>query len=135
MPHASALVLVVVVTACSVRGPLLDPPPLSMGRRDIIQIDELRQNDDASTLLDVLRRTRPQMLRARSGTAGMLATEDAINVFIDGHYAGGVDVLAEIATSRVFSVRMVRPTAGYLRQGTQPRHAHALFVTTVHRYP
>jgi hypothetical protein len=131
MLRIALMATVVVVAACHapIRGPGLAPPPSALGRREIIQVDEIRRHDDMSTLLDVLRRVRPQMLRPRFGATGQLPMESAIDVFIDGHYMGGAEVLRQIAPSHVFSVRMMQRAEGYVQYGGQLRGSHALFVT------
>lgn len=123
--------VVVVATACqspATRG-RLTPPPGTMGFREIVQLDEIRRFYDSSTLMDVLARIRPQMIRPRYGPAGMNTSNDAIDVFIDGHYVGGADELRRILPSRVESVRMVQRSQGYTRYGGLLKGEHALFIT------
>jgi hypothetical protein len=100
-----------------------------MGFREIVQLDEMRRYYDSSTLMDVLARIRPQMIRPRYGPGGMNTSNDAIDVFIDGHYVGGADELRRILPSRVESVRMVQRSQGYTRYGGLLKGEHALFIT------
>jgi hypothetical protein len=123
--------VVIVATACSAptaRG-RLTPPPGAMGFREIVQLDELQRYHDTSTLMDVLARIRPQMIRPRYGPRGIDPSNEAIDVFIDGHYVGGADELKRILPSRVESVRMVQRSQGYTRYGGLLNGEHALFIT------
>lgn len=132
MIRAALLPMVMVIAAAcqspAVRGPL-SPPPGAMGFREIVQLDEIRRYYDSSTLMDVLARIRPQMIRPRYGPRGMNISDDAIDVFIDGHYVGGADELRRILPSRVQSVRMVQRSQGYTRYGGLLKGEHALFIT------
>lgn len=123
--------VVVLAAACYApsAGTRLAPPPSAFGRRDVVQIDELRRYNDTSTLLDVLARIRPQMLRPRFGATGVRASPETIDVFINGHYAGGADALRQVMPSDVASVKMVQRSQGYTSYGGLLRGEHALFVT------
>ena len=129
----AALLSTVVVFATACQSPAargrLTPPPGTMGFREIVQLDELRRYYDSSTLMDVLARVRPQMLRPRYGAKGMNASDSAIDVFIDGHSVGGADELRRVLPSRVESVRMVQRSQGYTRYGGLLKGEHALFIT------
>jgi hypothetical protein len=54
---------------------------------------------------------------------------ETIDVFIDGHFLGGAEVLRQVMPSDVASVRMVQRSQGYATYGRQLRGEHALFVT------
>jgi hypothetical protein len=123
--------VVAVAAACNAptaRGRLA-PPPATMGFPEIVQLDELARYHDTSSLLDVLARIRPQMIRPRYSATGLNTTNEAIDVFIDGHYVGGADELRRVLPSRVESVRMVQRSQGYTRYGGLLRGEHALFIT------
>jgi hypothetical protein len=58
------------------------------------------------TLYDALRRTRPNLLRVRPVTgSSSYFPGDVIGVYINGTYAGGMEVLHTLAASNVASVR------------------------------
>jgi hypothetical protein len=132
MLRASLLFMAVAVaaacTAPSARG-RLTPPPATLGFREIVQLDELQRYHDTSSLMDVLARIRPQMIRPRYSPTGLNPSNAAIDVFIDGHYVGGADELRRVLPARVESVRMVQRSQGYSRYGGLLRGEHALFVT------
>ena len=123
--------IVMIAAACQTPGARgrLSPPPGTMGFREVVQLDEIRRYHDSSTLMDVLARIRPQMIRPRYGPSGIHAPNDAIDIFIDGHYVGGADELRRILPSRVESVRMVQRSQGYTRYGGLLKGEHALFIT------
>jgi hypothetical protein len=122
--------VVVLTAACAPSATTrLTPPPSALGRRDLVQFDELRRHHDTSSLLDVLARIRPQMLRPRFGATGERGSAGTIDVFIDGHFLGGAEVLRQVMPSDVASVRMVQRSQGYATHGRQLRSEHALFVT------
>jgi len=132
MLRAALLFMAVAVAAAchapSARGRLA-PPPSTLGFREIVQLDELTKYHDTSSLMDVLARIRPQMIRPRYSPTGMTAANEAIDVFIDGHYVGGADELRRVLPSRVHSVRMLQRSQGYTRYGGLLRGEHALFIT------
>lgn len=131
MRAALLTTLVLIAAACqsTVARGRLSPPPGTTGFREIVQLDEIRRYYDSSTLMDVLARIRPQMIRPRYGPRGMNTSDDAIDVFVDGHYVGGADELRRILPSRVESVRMVQRSQGYTRYGGLLKGEHALFIT------
>lgn len=132
MTRAALLSTLVLITAAcqapTTRG-LVAPPPGALGFREIVQLDELRRYYDSSTLMDVLARIRPQMIRPRYGLKDRDPSNDAIDVFIDGHYVGGADELRRVLPSSVESVRMVQRSQGYTRYGGLLKGDHALYIT------
>ncbi len=134
MLRLTLLVTSVVLTASCYQGgreARLAPPPAGLGRRDFVQLDELRRYENATSLLDVLRHARPQMLRSRVAPVGARLGDEIVDVFINGHYVGGIDALRDVNPSTVFSVRMMQKSQAYGTYGGLLRADHALFVTLV----
>ena len=61
-------------------------------------------------LFDALRRSRPSLLRVRGtqGTPSDLTGVDAIGVYVNGTFAGGIETLQTISARDVASVRRLR---------------------------
>jgi hypothetical protein len=85
------------------------------------------------TLHDVLRRRLPLFLRARTASAADLTgRSEPISVFLDGSYAGSLEVLSLVPASHVFSVQRMSGGEAAVKLG--PRHrGGALLVTMVRR--
>ena len=65
---STAVMLAAACSSSTTRPARLLPPPSVLGRRELIQVDELRRHRDASSMLDLLARIRPQMLQQRYGS-------------------------------------------------------------------
>ncbi len=126
---STAVVLAAACSSSTVRTTRLLPPPSVLGRRELIQVDELRRHRDASSMLDLLARIRPQMLKQRYGSTGERLPADGIDIFINGHFVGGPEILRQVLPADVESVRMVQRSQGYTIYGGQLRGSHALFLT------
>jgi hypothetical protein len=83
------------------------------------------------TLYDVLRRRAPIYLRARANpTAELTGRADPIAVYLDGNFAGSLEVLQSIPAYEVVSVKRISDVEATTRYG--PRHnSGALLVTLV----
>ncbi|MBC7895647.1 MAG: hypothetical protein H7066_09545 [Cytophagaceae bacterium] len=123
------------LTACSAASASLDSAavprarPRSLGTSEFVPIDELRRYPDAGSLLDVLQRVRPGMVRPRPVAGGLEGARPDIDVFINGQYAGSSDVLRMVQPQFVASVRMQQRSEAFLTHGSWLRGDHALFVT------
>ncbi len=85
------------------------------------------------SLHDVLRRTHPRFLQSRDVTATMpLLGEDIIGVYINGTFAGGLDVLSTIPAQHVLAVERVRSADAVNRYARRHR-GHALEVSLLQR--
>ncbi|MCC6316432.1 MAG: hypothetical protein IT361_01985 [Gemmatimonadaceae bacterium] len=125
-----------VLTACTTSsvttsGTLTTPRPRSGATSTFVPIDEIQRFPDASSLFDVLQRTRPAMVRARLGSHVLRGIQPEIDVFINGQYAGATDVLRTLQPRYVSSVRMVQRVQAYTEYGAWLRGEHVLFVTLV----
>lgn len=98
---------------------------------DFVTLDELRRHDDTSTLFEALARARPRMLRPRFAYQGIRSTGESVDVFINGHYSGGIEVLRSLHPVNVASVRMAQRSEAFMMHGARLRGEHALFVTLV----
>ena len=126
---STAVILAAACSSSTSRSTRLLPPPSALGWRDIVQVDELRRHRNTSSMLDVLARIRPQMLRPRYGQMGEPGPAAAIDIFIDGHFVGGPEILRQVLPADVESVQMVQRSQGYTIHGGQLRGSHALFLT------
>src|SRR5262249_18382211 len=128
--------------ACAgANGPSPEPgpqPPLtaaklrqtSTARSDLLTAAELR-NLRPLTTLDGVRRLRPEFIRP---TVVLLGNERAAvmpSVFLNGTYAGGLDVLETIPLDAVEEIRYLRPSRAYDLWGLSCRcNGGAIQVTT-----
>ena len=141
---AAALAAVVALDACastSVSNNGAAPPrprlnsSLARGKspgssHDVVLADELRRVP-ATNLFTALERARPDFLRVRASTAAMRRQSPEIDVFLNGQYAGGAEVLRSIPSDFVTRIQLVQRSQGYVMHGPQLRGEHALFVTLV----
>src|SRR5687768_7765516 len=128
MSAARALTILALLTsACavpSVQHQSRSTPRSALGTsREMIQADELRKGGDAGSLADILQLKRPHFLRTTGNTG-------RIDVFINGHYAGDIDVLRGILPRQVISVRKATRTEAYTMFAPSLNGDHVLFVTT-----
>ncbi|NIP81366.1 MAG: hypothetical protein GWM90_19985 [Gemmatimonadetes bacterium] len=85
--------LALLITACATAGGTgssRDPSVLT--QEEIVEANQLN-------VLDLIRSDRPHWLRIRGSTS--LTQEPEIRVYLDGVHAGGVEMLADIATINV----------------------------------
>lgn len=103
--RATALLLISVTLAC---GPAISQPRRTTLLSEQYQYGEARLAG-GETLLDILRRNRPTLLKIRE--VGFPLSSDApdpIGVYVDGLFIGGLDALQSIPAEQVFSVRRLR---------------------------
>lgn len=105
------------------------PRPLS---HDVVLADELRRVPATNTYT-ALERTRPSFLRVRASSAAMRHEPPQIDVFLNGQYAGGAEVLRSVPSEFVQRIQMVQRSQGYVTYGPQLRGEHALFITLVNK--
>ncbi|MGQ0647282.1 MAG: hypothetical protein ACT4P7_06895 [Gemmatimonadaceae bacterium] len=120
------------LTACAGAHATADvqPRPAALrGSRDFVAVDELRRYSDTGSLFDLLTRIRPQMVRARPGMNALRGIGETIDVFINGQYAGGAEVLRSLQPHHVAGVKMVQRSQAYVEYGGWLRGDHALFVS------
>ena len=103
--------------------------PGSRGTQDFVPIEELRRYQDSGSLFELLNRIRPSMVRPRAGFNAMLGVAPGIDVFINGSYAGGAEVLQSLQTHHVATVKMVQRSQAFAQYGGWLRGEHVLFVT------
>jgi hypothetical protein len=85
------------------------------------------------TLYDVLRRRAPIYLRARPNPGTELTGRaDPISVYLDGNFAGSLEVLQSIPAHEVVSVNRISGVEAVTRYGTR-HNSGALLVTLVRR--
>lgn len=104
------------------------PRPRSSSAHDVVGVEEFRRYGQGGTLYEALSRLRPAMLRPRGAFASGIRGS-AIDVFINGSYAGGSEVLRQLLPSSVAQVRLVQRSQGYAVHGSMLRGDHALFIT------
>ena len=63
-------------------------------------------------------RLRPLFLQPRPGAGDVRGEPRTISVFIDGDFAGGLDVLRSIPVRDIESIRRVQPTLAYAAIGS-----------------
>ena len=63
-------------------------------------------------------RLRPLFLRARPGTGDARGEPRTISVFIDGDFAGDLNVLRSIPVRDIESIRRVQPSMAYATLGS-----------------
>jgi len=101
------------------------------GRGYLVTGQFLTEYYSGETLADVLRRRAPLYLRPRPNpSAEFSRTTDPIAVYIDGSFAGSLDVLQLIPANEVFGVERLAAADATMRFG--PRHnSGALLVRMV----
>ena len=84
------------------------------------------------TLYDVLRLRQPIFLKPRAGTSlEMGGHGEPLAVYIDGSFAGTLDVLQLLPAYTVFSVDRLSSTEAMQRYGSRNNSSGALVVTTI----
>lgn len=119
---ATAAILVCVGCAgANGPSPELGPqPPLpaakmrqtGAARSDLLTATELRELHPLTTF-DGVRRLRPEFIRPSVAVVGNEATRVTPSVFLNGIYAGGLDVLETIPLDAVEEIRYLRPSRAY----------------------
>jgi hypothetical protein len=99
---------------------------------DVVLADELRRVPATNTYT-ALERTRPSFLRVRGASAAMRHQAPEIDVFLNGQYAGGAEVLRSVPSEFVQRIQLVQRSQGYVTYGPQLRGEHALFITLVNK--
>lgn len=85
------------------------------------------------SLLDVLRRTHPRFLQSRDITVSSPRLgEDIIGVYLNGTFAGGLEILSTIPAHLVLSVERIRSADAANRYARKHR-GHALEVSLLQR--
>ena len=103
------------------------PRGRSVPSHDVVFADEIRRVP-ATNAYTALERTRPDFLRVRGQSSILLQPRD-IDVFLNGQYAGGIDVLRSLPSDFIAKVQLVQRSQGYVLYGEQLRGDHALFIT------
>lgn len=113
-------------------GSLAAPGPAVATRGTIITGSFTTEYFLGENLHDVLRRRAPLYLRPRSVASFDSERGDPIAVYIDGSFAGSLDVLTLIPASEVYSVKRMPGTEAMVKFG--PKHGNgALIVTMIRR--
>ena len=123
----------VVTNAESRTGSLDAPVPPIPARGRVLTGSFSTEYFAGESIHDMLRRRLPLYLRPRGATGPDLdGRNPPISVFIDGSYAGSLEVLGLIPASHVFSVQRMPGAEAAIKFG--PRHnAGALVITMVRR--
>ena len=116
--------LVLLVTACASAGTNGQGASAPRGSRDVITQAEVEATD-VSTVLDLIRRLRPEYLRARGGGASI----GPVVFYLDGVKQQSVDALQTISKEIVREVRYLNATDATMRFGTD-HTAGAVLVST-----
>ncbi len=130
MSRIFASLVAAALFGCASASPSLDEAvrPRSGPAHDVVGVEELQRYAQGGTLYEALSRIRPTMLRTRTplsrGVRG-----GGIDVFINGSYAGGSEVLQQLLPGSVAQVRLVQRAQGFVTYGNLLRGDHALFVT------
>lgn len=103
--------------------------PGARGSRDFVPIEELRRYRDSGSLFELLSRIRPSMVRPRAGFNAMREVPEGVDVFINGGYAGGAEVLHTLQPAHVAAVKMVQRSQAFAQYGGLLRGEHVLFIT------
>jgi len=99
-------------------------------RSDLLTATELREVRPLTTL-DGVRRLRPEFIRPTVVLNGNEPAAVMPSVFLNGVYAGGLDVLETIPLDAVEEIRFLRPSRAYDRWGFSCRcSGGAIQVTT-----
>jgi hypothetical protein len=126
-PLALLAALVVLTAACASAGGPAGPAFVpAVAPVTGAQLDSL----DAGSLLDALRRLRPDYLRTR-GASLREPNGRPPSVFLNGAPHGDVGVLATIPTRLVAEVRLVRPPEARQRFGSE--HTGGIILVTTRR--
>ena len=94
-------------------GRYVDPPSARIGREELATISA-RNVDDA------IRRLRPEMLRIVPASRTITGAEAiAATVYVDGHYAGPLDVLVSIPVEPVIEIVYLKSAAARVQFGSR----------------
>ncbi|HEX7050209.1 MAG TPA: hypothetical protein VF188_08420 [Longimicrobiales bacterium] len=97
-------------------------PPAT--RMDLITLDEIRTSG-AGTAYQLVKALRPEWLQAR-GAQSLLeigsGARQAIAVYLDGTYLGGLDALREISAADLVSAQFVDARTATMRWGARNSH-------------
>jgi hypothetical protein len=119
--------------ACASAGNEAAPRPsgASSYAHDVVTFEELaRTKDTAGNLYQALERIRPTFVRPRlSGRPTNATAASAIDVFVDGGYAGDGSVLLTLNPATIASVRMQRRSQAFVMHGSAIRGENVLYVT------
>lgn len=97
---------------------------------DVVTFEELaRTKDTAGNLYQALERIRPTFVRPRLSGRPMTNSAQAIDVFVNGGYAGDASVLLTLNPSNIASVRMQRRSQAFVMHGAALRGENILYVT------
>lgn len=99
-----------------------------------LRASDLQAVDDAPSMLAAIERLRPIFLRPRGASARLRGGQGPnVSVFIDGMFAGPVDVLRTVAVRHVAYVRYVQPVEAVTRLGQRGAGDGVIEVTLAHR--
>ena len=122
-----------VVNKESAVAPLAAPSANSLTRGTLLTGNLPTEYYSGETLADVLRRRAPIYLRPRGGESGAFTGRaDPIAVYINGNFAGPLDVLASIPAYDVHSVQRVSATESMMRFG--PKHNNGVLMVTLRQH-
>ena len=79
---------------------------------------DLARASDAVSLFQAIERLRPNFLRARGAQPLARGRAPQINVFINGNFAGPVDILRTIPVEQVGRARFVQPVEAATQYGS-----------------
>jgi hypothetical protein len=94
------------------RPPLLPADPDILTRRELLTIAGTTQN--AYTAVE---RLRPLFLTTRPGSSIVRGTSPRVYVFLNGNFAGDVDVLRTIPLASIESIRHIQGAAAFTQYG------------------
>lgn len=131
MSRSLLVILCAVLVACGGATASMYTPsrPLSRATRDFVPVEELQRYQDSGSLFDLLSRIRPSMVRPRAGFNALRGVAEGVDVFINGSYAGGADVLHTLQPQHVAAVHMMQQSQAFAQYGGRLRGDHVLFVT------
>ena len=102
------------------------------GRRSLLSFEDFMRFglSQGTTLLDAVRRLRPEFLKARNVASGTIRRQHA-EVYIERMRAGGLDVLRTIPIGHVESVRYISPMDALIRYGSLRNHQGGVIMVTL----
>jgi hypothetical protein len=97
---------------------------------DVVTFEELaRTKDTAGNLYQALERIRPTFIKPRLSGRPIESSAAAIDVFVNGGYAGDGSVLLTLNPANIASVRMQRRSQAFVEHGAMIRGENVLYVT------
>ncbi len=128
----SILIATIAATGVACASSQVSPKPRSAPAyaHDVVTFDDLAQTrESAANLYEALERIRPTFVRPRMSGRAIRSPASAIDVFVNGGYAGDGSVLFTLHPAQIASVRMERRSQAFVTHGAALRGENVLYVT------